>query len=213
MKLNRSIVVVVVLLLLFAAAPSESESQTVEPQIKFIPLNTPEPANISELRRNSKMEKLDQCSVPVITVGGDWTRSLGPDEFFEITLPPDWRLEKIDSTGLVPDPRATFRGANGDRASITRRANGATSMSYMRNADGVIKPERQCEVSNDKSGSVFSFYSGVITTSGAVRSIVLGDAVTPEGKRYGIDLASASSARLDTLVAFVSQAILTGRQH
>lgn len=180
----------------------------------FVPDSAPEPANIAELRRNASMERLEQCAVPVIAVQGDWIKSLGPDEFFEITLPPDWRLEKLDSTGgMFPVPRATFRGANGDRISISRKANGATSASFMRNEAGVVKPERQCEVSNDKSGSILSFYSGVRTITGAIRSIVLGDAVTPQGKRYGIDLGSASPARLDTLVALAGRAILTGPQH
>ena len=206
MKLNRSIFVAV--LFVIAAVPLASNAQI------FVPDSVPEPANIVELRRNAKMEILEQCPVPAITVQSDWIKSLGPDEFFEITLPPDWRLEKLDSTaGMFPVPRATFRGANGDRISIARRANGATGMSYMRNEAGVMKPEKQCEVSNDKSGSILSFYSGIHTMTGAIRSIVLGDAVTPQGKRYGIDLGSASPARIDTLVALAGRAILTGPQH
>jgi hypothetical protein len=70
---------------------------------------------------------------------------------------------------------------------------------------GVVKPDRQCEVSNDKSGSILSFYSG--------QGRVLGEAVTPEGKHYGIAVTSTSPANLDTLVALVTRAVLTSRQH
>jgi hypothetical protein len=206
MKLNRSIFLAV--LLAIAAVPLASNAQV------FVPDSAPEPANIAELRRNANMETLEQCSVPVIAVQGDWIKLHGPDEFFEILLPPDWRLEALDSTpGMFPVPRATFRGANGDRISVARKANGATSMAFMRNEAGVIKPERHCEVSDDKAGSILSFYSGIHTITGAIRSVVLGDAVTPEGKRYGLDVASASPARIDTLVALAGRAIIAGRQH
>ena len=138
----------------------------------------------------------------------------GPDEFFEITFHrigawKSWTAQAACSPCHARRSEAQmeieyrFRG----RPTVPR------ALRSCENEAGVVKPERQCEVSNDKSGSILSFYSGVRTITGAIRSIVLGDAVTPQGKRYGIDLGSASPARIDTLVALAGRAILTGRQH
>jgi hypothetical protein len=77
----------------------------------------------------------------------------------------------------------------------------------MINPTGVLQPERNCEVSNDKSGSILWYFSD----DGSF--VVLGAGVTPEGKQYGIELSTFTSANLDTLVALVTRAVLTSRQH
>ena len=198
MKLNSSALVAV--LLLVAAASSETKAQT--PQLFFQPDTSLETANMAELRRGHQIQKLAQCALPVIAVHGDWITSRGPDDYFWITLPPDWKREKYDR---FPLPGAAFGAANGDGISVTRLAFAAAGMPSLRNEMGVVKPDRQCEVSNDKSGSILSFYSG--------QGRVLGEAVTPEGKHYGIAVTSTSPANLDTLVALVTRAVLTSRQH
>jgi hypothetical protein len=200
MNLNPSALVGV--LLVVGAAPLTTRAQT--PQLFFQPDTSLEPATIAELRRGAQIQKLAQCALPVLAAQSDWVRSRGPDDYFEIGLPPNWKLEKLDS---IPLPRATFGAANGDRISIARMAFATSGRPGMFNPAGVIQPERNCEVSNDKSGSILWYFSD------DGRFAVLGYAVTPEGKHYGIGLSTFTSANLDTLVALATRAVLTSRRH
>jgi hypothetical protein len=199
MNLNPSILVAV--LLVVAGASSETKAQT--PQLSFQPDTSLEPSTIAELRRSARIQKLAQCALPVLAVQSDWVRSRGPDDHFEISLPPNWKLEKLDS---IPLPRATFGAANGDRISIARMAFATSGRPGMFNPIGAIQPERNCEVSNDKSGSILWYFSD----DGSF--FVLGAGVTPEGKQYGIEVSTFTSANLDTLVALVTRAVLTSRR-
>jgi hypothetical protein len=180
--------------------------------IKRVP--TPEPANIDELRKASKVKKLKQCKLPELRSGEGWIKSLGPDEFFEIELPPNWIQKEGDSSDtFFPDPQASFKSAKGDRIIITRQAYTSIGLPFVKNAYGVVKPQSQCEITDKHSGSFLSFYGASRGQSGRMFYQALGTGVTPQGKRYGITLLAYTPADLDTLAAIATKAILAGRSN
>ena len=172
-----------------------------------------EPADITQLRTALKLGKLEDCALPLVPARTDWIRETASDSHFQISLPPDWSLTKTDLTGgLIRDlPRATFSNAGEDRLMVTRRAYAPVSMPFRLGDDGVIEPERQCEVTGEKSGSFWLLYSGLRDPSGKIRFHALAEAVTSEGKRYDIALVASSKEERDILAAVAARAVLTKR--
>jgi hypothetical protein len=176
---------------------------------------TPEPKNIQELKRGAKVTNLTPCQLPTVSAASDSVQIVAPDEFFEITLPGGWSLIKIDSLdAMLPDLRATLRNSKNDYIIVIRRAREAIGLPYMMNAEAtaVITPASQCEVTDQKAGSLLSFYGPSPNASRTIRYRALGEGVTPQGKRYGIELVAGTAADLDTIAALVTRAILTGRK-
>jgi hypothetical protein len=182
-------------------------------QIRIERAVTPEPANIDELRESSKIKKLAPCKLPVVRSAEGWVRSFGPDEFLQIELAPDWTPQDPDTANsfFPEDPTASFRNANGDRIIIKRQAYTPIGLPFVKNIDGVVRPQSQCESISGKAGTFFSFYAAARGMSGRLYYTALGSGVTPAGKHYGIDLYAYSRAYLDTLAAIVAKSIIESR--
>jgi hypothetical protein len=89
--------------------------------------------------------------------------------------------------------------------SAERIAHGQTGRPYLSDSGVVIPPDKECEASSSKAGTIWALY----VTHRGDRADALGDAVTTGGRRYHLHLFAPTAQRLDTLVSLVSAATLS----
>jgi hypothetical protein len=173
---------------------------------------TPEPANIAELRRTNRLEPMEQCGLAHVSLPAGTTTASAPDSTLKVSLPGDWSLFETDTSYFYP--KARFRSHAGNYVEIMHLATGNSSRSFMMKDPATrMKPVRECEVSNDTAGSIWTFYEFPWKGKGppvtAYRAMA--DAVTPGGRRYDLSVLASSIPERDSLVALVSDAVLAQR--
>jgi len=178
------------------------------------PVVTPEPANIAELRRKNRLEPMEQCDLARVSLPAGTTTASVPDGTMMVNLPADWSLFKTDTPFFYP--RARFRNHADNYVEITHVKTGNSSRKYLMIRKDIairMKPARECEVSNDIAGSIWTFYEFPPVGNGPAATTyrAMADAVTPAGRRYDLEVGASSIPERDSLVALVSDAILARR--
>ena len=179
------------------------------PDKAFKRIHVPEIHEIARLRELNKLEEMAQCSLPAPSKGVAPVIAAGPHFEFIINVGPEWRRMEVDTGSAGFDPSATFRDKRGRSIRIIRVARGGVSRSFLADSLGHELPSDECEVSNEKAGSIWSFYppkspAVLIRTK---KHFGLADAITASGKRFQFDVSADSPGERDSLASIVAEAV------
>ena len=168
----------------------------------------PEPHTIQELRSINKLAPMKRCSLPEVTPSQAWRPMPATDGAFRLSLPVPWRFHSMDTvTTLFDDPQVSFMDQRDSHIMVQRMAYGNSSRAYLRDSTGVIAPERECEVSNESGGTIWSFYA-LPRDRGEIRYKALADAVTSSGRHYHISISAWAASNRDSLAAILADAVI-----
>lgn len=173
------------------------------PRVYFKRSNTPEPTSIAALRSINHLGIGRQCSLASVDSNAEWRILTGPDAF-SISMPRPWRQIKLDTTTtLLTYPTATFSDRRDNYLKVSRVATGASGRTFVASS----RPTDECEISNEKAGSVWLFYTFQIDANDA-RYSGYGDAVTSGGRRYKLEVNAWTKGYRDSLVTIAGRAVL-----
>ena len=176
-----------------------------EPAVKF--RDSKEPNDLAALRAVSNHGQLGQCGIAAAPASADWIYLDASDDGLKLKLPPDWKVTSRD-TIAAPQPFGGVESRMKDSAlrsiRVKRVANSLASRSYIKD----VKPDRQCEMSTARHGSIWSLYS-IATQSGPPGAniyIGFGDLLTAGGKRYHVSVSAGTEGDRDWLARIVADA-------
>ena len=176
-----------------------------EPALRF--RETKDPSDMAALRAVSNHGQLTQCNIAEAPATVDWIYLTASDDGLRLKLPPDWKVTSRD-TIPAPPPLGGVEIRMKDPAMrsirVKRVANSLASRAYIKD----LKPDRQCEISTSRHGSIWTLYSLPVTAgpAGSIIYIGFGDLLTAGGKRYHVTVSAGAEADRDRFARIVADA-------
>jgi len=178
-------------------------------QIIFRPDETPEPHSISQLRKVSKLEKLNECQLPSVTTPAIGTTLKGLSGGLYIDMPGKWeRIESDTTKSAFHEPELIYQSESKARIAVIRITSGVSRSFIADPASLKPLPASDCEITSDSAGTIWTMYPSGGDPGVRARSTALGDAVTQLGQRYKFRVGSWSAAERDSLAAYISAAVI-----